>query len=608
MSTQISINYRYLRDVLNLLPKSDKRKLLYLGLIQFFTSLLDLFGVLLIAVVTSLGLNIISLVPIPTSLNFILNLSFFNSLPLENIVVMLSLFAAFILVLKTTINALITRKVTGFLALREAHLSSQYMNFVATSSPRWQLSKSPPYISGIAMEGANSAITLSLGQVVSLVVESCSILLLFLGISTFDPTITFPSLLFFILSGWISVRFLTSRIRSAGRENYFLGITSSELVSNIVNGSRELYVANKQDLVTEQFAEQRLRNYQAVRTKALVAITPKYISEITMVLGGVLIAGLQFALKDAKDAITSLVVFTALSSRLLPSLLRVQGAILQIRGSSEATKNFLEEFQAAKVASELLISPYAISVIPEEFVGAISLENVSARHLGEANFKLANITLSITNGEFLAVVGPSGAGKTTLVDVMMGIIAPSSGNVRISGLPVTQAIRQWPNKIRYVPQDVQLISGSILANIIWPDRYSVLSELEIKQLMQVVELGTWVDSLSEGIHTKINSLGTNVSGGQKQRIGIARALYVTPSILFLDEATSALDTQTEKEITEKILGKMKSLTRIVIAHRISTIKDADRIIYIEKGSVRAIGNFDEVSRQIQNFGIDYPIG
>lgn len=604
MFRKITSNYGYLRDVLNLLPMSDRKKIVYLGLIQFLVSIFDLFGLLLIAVVTSLGLNIISLVAIPTSLSFILELPFLRTLPPEKVVATLALVAATLLILKTITNALITRKVTGFLALREAHLSSQYMNFVATSSPKWQLSKSPQYISGVAMEGANSAITLSLGQVVNLIVECCSILMLFIGISTFDPTITLPSLLFFIVSGWVSVRVLTSRTRSAGRENYFLGISSSELVKNVVTGSRELYVSNKQQKVMKQFADQRLRNYQAVRTRALVAVIPKYISEITMVLGGVLIAGLQFGLKDAKDAITGLVLFTALSSRLLPSLLRVQGAVLQIRGSGEATKNFLEEFRVARDASKSVILPDLNIELQGKFIASIKLENVSARHLGEASFELSNICLDVAEGEFLAIIGPSGSGKTTLVDVMLGIVSPSSGRSTIAGQPPAQAIRMWPDKIRYVPQDVQLVSGSILENIIWPDSHTTLNETEIRQLLQVVELEAWVDSLTEGVSTRINSLGTNVSGGQKQRIGIARALYVAPQILFLDESTSALDAQTEKEIIEKILGRMNSLTRIVIAHRISTIMDADRIVYIENGAIRAIGNFQEIMQQIPGFGID----
>ena len=608
MRSKFSSNYNYLSSVLSLLSPSDRRKLIYLGLIQFCISILDLIGLLIIAAVTSLGLSIVSLVPIPSSLNFILSFPVLENLSLENVVIALSLLAAFLLIMKTITNALITRKVTGFLALREAHLSSKYIGLVATSSPKWQLSKSPQYIAGVAIEGANSAITLSLGQVVNLIVECCSILLLFIGISTFDPTITIPSLLFFIISGWLSVRFLTARTKNAGRENYFLGITSSELVKNIVSGSRELFVSNKQSIVIKQFADQRIRNYQAVRTKALVAVIPKYISEITMVLGGALIAALQFGLKDAKEAITGLVVFTAFSSRLLPSLLRVQGAVLQIRGSSEATKNFLVEFQEAKASSNSLGSNLPNPKVQKDFTGVINLVNISAQHIGETSFELKNISLTVEEGEFLAIVGPSGSGKTTLVDVMLGIVSPTSGNSSISGIQPADAMHMWPNMIRYVPQDVQLISGTILENIVWPNSNTDQSATEIQHLLQVVELESWINSLDAGLNTVINSLGTNVSGGQKQRIGIARALYASPQILFLDESTSALDAQTEKEIIEKILGKMNSLTRVVIAHRISTIRDADRIVYIENGSIKAMGKYSDIVAQIPTFGIDEHLG
>jgi ABC-type bacteriocin/lantibiotic exporter with double-glycine peptidase domain len=292
----------------------------------------------------------------------------------------------------------------------------------------------------------------------------------------------------------------------------------------------------------------------------------------------------------------------------LPSLLRIQGAVLQIRGSSEATKNFLAEFDEAKNSSVSLRSQLPKSESKSEFKGTINLVNISARHLGEASFELKNISLTIEEGEFLAIVGPSGSGKTTLVDVMLGIVTPTSGNSAISGVQPAHAMRMWPEKIRYVPQDVQLISGSVLENIIWPDFSVHRSATEIQQLLQVVELDEWINSLDNGLSTRINSLGTNVSGGQKQRIGIARALYTSPRVLFLDESTSALDAQTEKEVIEKILGKMNSLTRVVIAHRVSTIRDADRIVYIENGSIRAVGKYSEIVAQIPSFGIDQYLG
>jgi ABC-type multidrug transport system fused ATPase/permease subunit len=343
----------------------------------------------------------------------------------------------------------------------------------------------------------------------------------------------------------------------------------------------------------------------------MVSLIPKYVSEVTMIVGGVLIAGFQFMIKDAKEAITGLVVFIALSSRLLPAFLRIQGDVLQIKGSSEAAKNFLEEFNlAGKQAIERgdsITQTLAADEITRPMNPRISLRDVTARHSEKSDFSITGITLNVEPGEFLAIAGPSGSGKTTLVDLMLGIITPDSGVVKISDVLPEEAVKLWPNNIRYVPQDVQLIPGSILQNVMWPDLETSLNDDALWELFDVVELSDWLRSLENKWDSQINSLGTNLSGGQKQRIGIARALYSSPRVLILDESTSALDSTTEQEIVENILMKMKSLTRIVIAHRISTIKDADRIIYMQNGRITAQGDFALVSAEIKNFGLESEI-
>ena len=190
---------------------------------------------------------------------------------------------------------------------------------------------------------------------------------------------------------------------------------------------------------------------------------------------------------------------------------------------------------------------------------------------------------------------------------MLGIITPDSGVVEISDVLPEEAVKLWPNDIRYVPQDVHLFPGSILQNVMWPDLETSLNDDALWELFDMVELSDWLRSLENKWDSQINSLGTNLSGGQKQRIGIARALYSSPRVLILDESTSALDSTTEQEIVENILMKMKSLTRIVIAHRISTIKDADRIIYMQNGRIAAQGDFALVSAAIKNFGLESEI-
>lgn len=597
-------NYHYLKEVFELLSRVDRKKILLLALLQFFISILDLLGLLVIGIVSSLSISIVSLVPIPDSLGFITKLPFFKSIALTNLVLILSIIAALLLISKTVISALITRKITGFLSYREAQISSSYIAYVCHSSPKWQLSKSPQYISGVALEGANSAVTISLGQVINLIVELLSMAIIFIGISTFDLSITLPSFLFFGLSSWISYKFLADKVRDAGKENYLIGISSNELIRNMVIGSRELYTSSTRDYVLELYKEQRLINFRATRARSMAAMLPKYASEVSMVVGGLLIAGFQFLIKDAHDAITSLVIFMALSSRLLPLLLRIQAAILAIRGGSEATKNFLDEYREAQINANIfqLDNFYEFGKNSNGyFEPEIVLDSVNLRHDPESQFQISDINLSIRSGEFIALTGPSGSGKSTLIDLILGIISPDSGIITISGVPPIVAMQEWPNCIRYVPQDIYLFGGTILDNIKWPDKESQLSDYELEQLLTTVELSDWIKSLPKGIHTKLNSLGSNLSGGQKQRIGIARALYSSPKILILDESTSSLDTKTEREIVYNILNKMRNITRIVIAHRITTIKNADTILLVKDGRIIAHGQFDKLWTESEDF-------
>jgi ABC-type bacteriocin/lantibiotic exporter with double-glycine peptidase domain len=303
-----------------------------------------------------------------------------------------------------------------------------------------------------------------------------------------------------------------------------------------------------------------------------------------------------------------LVIFVGLSSRVLPSLLRLQGAILQIRGSSEAAKNFLIEFREATnqfiALGSTKLGSDSGKVKSVDFSSQIILHDAVAKHSQESDFRIGGINLEIHKGEFFAIAGRSGSGKTTLADLMLGIINLESGEVTIGGFPPSEAIQKWPNKIRYVPQDVHLIPGTILENVMWPDLQSSLSDSKLQELFDVAELSPWLRTLEKGWNTEINSLGNNLSGGQKQRIGIARALYSSPSILFLDESTSSLDVQTEQEIVNNIIVNMKNITRIVIAHRISTIRCADRIAYLKDGLVVSIGTYSELKEQIPDFDSD----
>ena len=211
------------------------------------------------------------------------------------------------------------------------------------------------------------------------------------------------------------------------------------------------------------------------------------------------------------------------------------------------------------------------------------------------------MNLEIASGSVVAIVGSSGAGKTTLVDLMLGVLSPTSGNILISGMSPLEAVRKWPGAISYVPQDVIIINTSIAGNVTmgYPDQENY--EPLIEKALETAQLKEFVSSLKHGNKTTVGDRGTSISGGQRQRLGIARALFTMPRLLILDEATSALDGATEANISESINALKGHTTVLMIAHRLSTVREVDLVIYMDRGRVAAVGTFDEVRQQIPNF-------
>jgi ATP-binding cassette, subfamily B, bacterial PglK len=214
---------------------------------------------------------------------------------------------------------------------------------------------------------------------------------------------------------------------------------------------------------------------------------------------------------------------------------------------------------------------------------------------------LRNIELEVKPGESIALVGPSGSGKTTLIDLMLGLLIPDSGSVFLSGVNPSQAILQWPGAIGYVPQDIYISNATVGENVALGFPIEEIHESKIWSALEQAQIASFISTLDKGLATNLGDRGVKLSGGQKQRLGIARALLTKPRILFLDEATSALDSQTEHDVSEAINGLKGEVTLIFIAHRLSTAKRADRVIYISAGEILAQGSFDEVKRAVPDF-------
>jgi ABC-type multidrug transport system fused ATPase/permease subunit len=229
------------------------------------------------------------------------------------------------------------------------------------------------------------------------------------------------------------------------------------------------------------------------------------------------------------------------------------------------------------------------------------MKNVTLVYPGKMDPAISDINLRIDEGKSVAIVGTSGAGKTSLVDVLLGVLTSQTGDVEISGLSPLQTVEKWPGAISYVPQDVMISNGTIRQNVALGYPISCASDELVWKAIETAQLTEFVQSLPNQLETQVGERGTKISGGQRQRLGIARAMFTQPKLLVLDEATSSLDGQTEFDISEAIQGLKGSVTVVMVAHRLSTVRNADVVVYLNQGRISAVGSFDEVRQAVPDF-------
>ena len=223
---------------------------------------------------------------------------------------------------------------------------------------------------------------------------------------------------------------------------------------------------------------------------------------------------------------------------------------------------------------------------PVKLEKEIRVENMTFTYPDVEEPVLKNVNVTIPKNKSVAFIGPSGAGKTTMVDLILGVLKPQEGKITADGMDISESYRGWHDKIGYIPQTIYMLDDTIRNNIAFGKKDNIRDE-DIREALRKAQLDSFVESLDEGLDTVIGEAGVRLSGGQRQRIGIARALYRRPEVLVLDEATSALDTETEAAVMEAIDSLQGKMTMLIIAHRLSTIRNCDMVYQVENGGVTA---------------------
>jgi ABC-type multidrug transport system fused ATPase/permease subunit len=584
-----------------ILSVSDRKKLFGVVLIQVFFGLLDLAGVAMVGILGALAVNGVQSRSPGNRVSEFLRLLNIDQLSLQEQATIIGLLAATLLISKTVLSVLFVRKTMFFLARRSARISSDLISRVLAQPLVKIQSRSMQQTLYTVTAGVDAVVLGVLSSIILVISDLSLLLILGIGLFLVDPGVAMSTLIVFSCIVYILYRVLQVRAVKLGELDRSLSIESSEKTLEVLNSYREIVVRNRRNYYAREIGGIRFKLADVTAERSFMPNISKYVIEITIVIGSLAIAGIQFAINDASRAIAVLSVFTAASTRISPAVLRLQQTAVGIKaniGSATPTLNLIDEVKNLGGSNENVDE---LNFIHSGFEADIELVKVSLTYPSKKSPAINSISLEIKSGQVASFVGQSGAGKTTLIDVILGVLEPDSGDVKIHGRRPLDAIRKWPGAIGYVPQDVMVSNGTIKENVCLGYPVDCVPDEEIWKALQVAQLYDFVKSLPDQLSTHVGDRGAKLSGGQRQRLGIARAMFTKPKLLVLDEATSSLDGVTEADITDAVNNLKGGVTIIIIAHRLSTVRESDVIHYMSNGHLTKSGTFEELKAAVPDF-------
>lgn len=429
----------------------------------------------------------------------------------------------------------------------------------------------------------------SLGVLIS---EGFLFLIVIATFATLSPVVAIVTLLYFGLVGVVIQFFIGRQLEKTSSQITALSIRSNGNLLDLGEVIREASTLGKTSYFVKNIFEARYEASRKIATQLVLQSAPRHILETALIVGISVFIFAQSLTGDLESAAVVIGVFLAGGLRLTAALLPLQGALLAIKQAiplSQRAFKFLElpvndqAPQDIKPANKLPSSAVSVSVRNLSFCFDESHEPA-----------LRNVSLKIASGSQVAFIGPSGAGKTTLADLVLGLLKPTTGEICLDELPPSLWNERFPGLVGYVPQKPGMVSGTIAENIALGIDPSQVDDLKLKKAIQDANLSGLIESLPKGAATDVGAGKDALSGGQIQRIGLARALYTEPRLLVMDEATSALDAESEHEINQALDKMRGKVTVILIAHRLNTIQRSDLVFLLEKGSLTATGTFPEL--------------
>lgn len=394
-----------------------------------------------------------------------------------------------------------------------------------------------------------------------------------------EPAGSLALFIFFGVCGITYIKVVSPVMNRFGLQRTNLRGDLFRIVGETLGGIKQIKVLGRERYFMSRFSFNSERTVRLAARTDTAQRVPAYLIELWGVLGLlVVVFTMLFEGQETAVVVSSLGLFVGASFRFVPSLNRLLLAWQTMRLAKPAIEIVYREI----VVTDEIYRPKK----PIEFRNELRFENLAFSYDARSQPVLKNVSFSIYRGESLGIIGQSGAGKTTLVDLLLGLLTPTHGKIFVDGVEIDPNEYSWNSVVGYVPQEIFLVDDTIRQNIAFGVELHEISETRLEKSLTTAQLSGFVRSLPDGLDTVTGERGVRLSGGQRQRIGIARALYHEPSLLILDEATSALDVDTESEFIETLEAVHHEITMVVVSHRSSTLKFCDRVARIEDGTLR----------------------
>ncbi len=502
-------------------------------------------------------------------------------------------------ILKAALGVAIQWWSTGFIARLQADTSRRLLTTYMGESYLDHRRRGTGEVIRTVGRSVQAAHTNVLGGMLNMASSILSVGLIGVFLVVVTPIPALLAVAYFSIVIFVLQRILAPANLRAGKLAQDSSWVSTHALLDAMQGFREAIMHDAQPYLVDRYDDANRQTVDAARRANFLSQLPKQVLELVTMLGISLLVVFAIVTGNVSSAIPTLGLFAAATVKILPQMVAMTATLGIIRVGREGLSITVHALrQAAAPISEHRTTAVSRQV-PDD--APIHISDVSFRYPDGAHDVVHGVNAVIPPGTSMAICGASGSGKTTLIDIILGLIPPTSGTVSYGAAATTEAGSEWHDTVAYVPQDVYITDDTLAGNVAFGLDPRERDDDRVIEALRRAELADLLTELPDGVATRVGERGTRLSGGQRQRVGIARALYRSPRVIILDEATSALDNETEHKITRTLRSLQGDITTVVVAHRLSTVKHVDQLLFLNGGRVEALGSFEEVRRSSPDF-------